>query len=193
MPYELPGAFQDTMRLGLSCDIHSIMVHDCIEQGQIEGTARILGVEDLCTEDAVVFRAWRPTFDDIGWLCLSCYAMPRDGFADGSTQHMSQRSLHRVIGPDHQVLLCLLLEQMNIVDRPVLLAWKDRDPDLLHHVLFGDDRQWLRMLTGPGMLPPGRIKNLERQVGLQRRLHCSGLGRGRMETGEESVHIMLQP
>ena len=89
MTDELPGAFQDTMRLGLSCDIHPVMVHDLLEQCHIEGSARILRVEDLRAEDAVVFCALHPAFDDIRRLRLSCHAMPGDGFADGGAQHMA--------------------------------------------------------------------------------------------------------
>src|SRR5262249_9761785 len=93
MTDELPGAFQDTMRLGLSCKIHPVMVHDLLEQYCIEGSARILRVEDLCTEDAIVFCASCAAFDDMSWLPLSCHAMPGDGFADVGAQHMAQGPL----------------------------------------------------------------------------------------------------
>src|SRR6266516_872081 len=134
MTNELPGAFQDTMRLGLPCEIHLVMVHDLLEQCCIEGTARLLRVEDLCTEDAIVFCASCAAFEDIGGLRLSCHTMPGNGFAGGSAQHMAPASPHGVIRPDHQFLLGLLLEQVHISDRPVSLAWKDWDPELLHHI-----------------------------------------------------------
>lgn len=168
---------REAVRFGLTTHDDHVEVAQCGQQGRIYRNDGIpcLVFHHFLHEHRVVLGERIPTLDAVGHLALPNTGVEEDGLLDHGDEGVADSTEHRVEGPDHQLILPLLVQALVVVAEPLIEPriadpqawahfWIDR-PAPSRHIIHRHHRIGIRRF--PGLIhDEGTVEDLHGRVGI---------------------------